>query len=171
MPPHQLKHTDHTPTPIKHPITILAEDLTTPENTGSLFRLCDALGIEKLHLTGNSITPPNKKIAKTSRSTEKVVDFVYDTSAESVIKQLKAEGYTIISLEITSDSVDLKNINYTEFDKICLVIGAESRGVSEALLNLSDYCIHIPMLGQNSSMNVVTATAIAVYELTRNRVN
>ena len=52
-------------------------------------------------------------------------------------------------------------------DKICLIVGSENAGVSQDLLNISDYTIHIPMFGQNSSMNVATACAIAVFELAR----
>lgn len=163
----QLDHNDHTAKNIKFPLSIIANNLEVPTNVGSLFRLCDALGVERLYLTGNTIVPPNRKIAKTSRSTEKYVDYICEDSAETVINSLKDEGYTIISLEITADSVDLRSLDYTAFDKICLVIGSENKGVSETLLNLSDYCIHIPMLGQNSSMNVVTATGIAIYEITR----
>lgn len=167
----QLEHSDHTTKNIKFPLSIIANDLEVPTNVGSLFRLCDALGVERLYLTGNTVVPHNRKISKTSRSTEKYVDYTCEDSAESVINRLKDGGYTIISLEITADSVDLRSLDYSSFGKICLVVGSESTGVNQALLGLSDYCIHIPMLGQNSSMNVVTATGIAVYEITSAGVN
>ena len=52
-------------------------------------------------------------------------------------------------------------------EKICLILGNESKGVNDDLLEASDYCIHIPMLGMNSSMNVICAASIAVFEMSR----
>ncbi|HCY81920.1 MAG TPA: RNA methyltransferase, partial [Xanthomarina gelatinilytica] len=43
----------------------------------------------------------------------------------------------------------------------------ENFGISETVLTLSDAIIHINMFGQNSSMNVVQATSIALYEITK----
>lgn len=145
----------------------LANDICTPMNIGSFFRIADALGVEKIFLTGKSVTPPNRKIKKTSRSTEKYVPYEYSPNPAEVINQLKSSGYKIISLEITSQSVDLANVELNSDDKICLVLGAENYGISEEILARSDVTAHIPMLGANSSMNVATACSIATYELTR----
>ncbi len=84
---------------------------------------------------------------------------------------LKASGALIVSLEITSSSISINSEAFTRAIKnsrpVCLVLGSENTGVCEALLSLSDLSVHIPMLGANSSMNIVTATAIACFEITR----
>jgi tRNA G18 (ribose-2'-O)-methylase SpoU len=46
------------------------------------------------------------------------------------------------------------------------VIGEENFGISEAVLQQMDAVVHIPMFGQNSSMNLVQATSVALYEIT-----
>ena len=48
-----------------------------------------------------------------------------------------------------------------------MIVGDENFGISEAVLKVSDTIIHINMFGQNSSMNVVQATTIALYEITK----
>ncbi|HHJ35310.1 MAG TPA: TrmH family RNA methyltransferase [Gammaproteobacteria bacterium] len=168
----QLTHADHRPSGIKFPLCILANDLNSPANVGSLFRICDALGIEKLYLCGSTIIPPNKKINKTSRSTEKVVDFEYSTDAEALVSKLKISDYFIITLEITSSSVAINSDEYDDAiankKPVCLILGSESSGVDEKLLSLSDIVIHIPMHGKNSSMNVISATSIACFEIIKN---
>ena len=163
----QLDHNDHKPTSIKYPLCFLAHDMDVPMNVGSLFRIADALGVEKIYLTGKSITPPNNKINKTSRSTERIVDYSYENNPIQVIDQLKTEGYKVITLEMTTSSIELSRVDILPNDKICLVLGSESDGVHQDLLDMSDISVHIPMLGINSSMNVAHACSIATYEITK----
>jgi len=164
----QLSHNETRQLGIKFPITVLAHNFQVPMNVGSLFRLADALGVEKIILSGDTPIPPNKKISKTARATVKAVDYEIAQNVTETVKQLKTSGYKIVSLEITTLSIDIMKFKLEAGDKICLIIGAESKGVNEELLNLSDEVIHIPMLGQNSSMNVATASAIALYEIAKN---
>ena len=152
---------------MKFPVCILANDLEVPQNVGSLFRIADALGVEKLFLTGGSPTPPNRKLRKTSRATEQAVAYEYHERALPLLLQLKAAGYTIVSLEITASSRDIRSFDPTPFDKLALIVGAEKHGVSAELLAASDHTLHLPMFGQNTSMNLANACAIAVFELTR----
>jgi len=71
-----------------------------------------------------------------------------------------------VSLEITTDSRPIHTHNFHQ-TPLALIIGDENHGISEAVLNQSDNVIHIDMFGQNSSMNVVQATSIALYEITK----
>ena len=167
----QLTHQEHQQTGIKFPLSLIANDINDPLNVGGLFRLSDALGIDTLYLCGETPTPPNAKIKKTSRSTEKDVTFKYQADAEALASTLKISGVLIVSLELSSSSVSINSETFAEAIKnnrpLCLVLGSENTGVSEALLELSDITVHIPMHGANSSMNIVSATAIACFEITR----
>jgi tRNA G18 (ribose-2'-O)-methylase SpoU len=148
------------------PVCVIAEDLELPVNVGSLFRIADALGVEKLYLTGSSPVPPNRKIRKASRATEQAVPYEYQPSALEVVARLRAVGYTILALELSTCSRDIRTWQPANA-KLALIIGAENRGVSQTLLDAADQTLHIAMCGQNSSMNVSTACAIALFELTR----
>jgi len=163
----QLNHAAHKASSMKYPLCFLANDIDIPMNIGSFFRIADALGVEKIYLSGSSIVPPNPKIKKTSRSTEKYVPYSYNKDAMSIVKKLKSSGYKIISLEITSSSIDIEGLSVSKDDRICLILGSENIGICKNLLDVSDTTIHIPMLGVNSSMNVATACSIATYEITR----
>ena len=146
---------------------------------GSLFRISDAFGVQKLIICGEGITL-GRQVRKTSRATEKTVSYQFSDVALEVVQTLKNDkNYRIISLEITSKSKPIHSFKFTssspssssssskEERPIALVIGDENFGVSEAILSLSDAVIHIDMFGQNSSMNVVQATNIALYEITK----
>jgi len=167
----QLTHAEHKPSEKKFPLSIIANDISSTANVGSLFRLCDALGIEKLYLCGDTPAPPNTKLNKTSRSTEKHVNYETDLNAEILLAQLKASGSFIISLEITSSSIAISSDEFAKYisnkSPVCLILGSENTGVSEALLSLSDITVHIPMYGNNSSMNVISAASIVCFEIIR----
>ena len=148
------------------PITLVCDNVSNALNIGSLFRISDAFGIDTLILCGDAI-PLGRKITKTSRSTEKVVNYKIEPSAIAVVKRLKEEGSQIISLEITSTSFPIHTFEFSNEKPIVLVVGDENFGISEAILNQSDAIAHIDMFGTNSSMNVVQATNIALYEITK----
>lgn len=161
----QLTHYNTNFKKQKFPITLVCDNVTNAPNIGSLFRIVDAFGIEKLILCGD--VSLGRKITKTSRATEKVVDYNIEKDAYKVVEKLKNKGYNIISLEITTSSKSIHNTQFSKNNPIALVIGDENFGVSEAILKISNTIIHIDMFGQNSSMNVVQATNIALYEITK----
>jgi len=163
----QLSHEAHQSTQTRYPVCFLANDIDVPMNVGSFFRVADALGVEKIFLTGRTVVPPNAKIKKTSRSTEKYVPYEYSSDPVAIIEYLKSLGYKIVSLEVASESIDLATMNVLPTDKVCLILGSENYGIKDEIGDLSDVTVHIPMLGVNSSMNVASACSIATYEITR----
>ena len=147
-------------------ITLICDNVSNAPNIGSLFRIADAFGVEKLILCGENIQF-GRKMMKTSRATEKVVNYEINSNASEVIEDLKSKNYQIISLEITNSSRAIHNFKFSIEKPMALIIGDENFGVSENILNQSDAIVHIDMFGQNSSMNVVQATNIALYEITK----
>ncbi len=161
----QLEHEDHIPKHRASHLSLLLHDMELASNIGSIFRISDALGIDHIYLTGDTSTPPNRKITKSSRSAEKYVSYSYERDASKLILSLKEQDHLIVSLEISSRSVDLQHFSPPRNKEICLIIGSENNGVHPKLLDLSDHTVHIPMQGHNSSMNVGNACAIAAYDI------
>ena len=160
---------DHYTSPFRKrqfPITVVCDHVTNAPNVGSLFRTADAFGIEKLIFCGDHV-PLGRKMTKTSRATEKSVPYEIANDALEVVQQLKSQGYYLLALEVTSKSTTLADFNFPKHQSIALVVGDENFGVSSAILELCDAILHIPMFGQNSSMNVVQATSITLYEMTK----
>lgn len=165
----QLRHQDHQPVQKATGLQLLADNLDNPSNIGSLFRMADALGVERVLLSGSSPCPPNRKLRTASRSAEKYVRYDYLPKADRFVSQLRASGYRLVALEITSSSKDIRDLKCGSNEKICLVLGNENAGVSEFLLSACSDTVHIPMLGNNSSMNVAMAAGIACFEILRSR--
>jgi len=168
----QLDHPQIRQTHQTFPISILANDIEIAGNVGSLFRLAEAFGVEKLHLTGSTTIPPKYKIRKAARSADQKITYSYTPSAIEVVTELKSTGTMILSLEVTSKSEDLRAFQldqhwFRKQQPACLIIGSENAGIAQDLLDLSDHTLHIPMYGENSSMNVASSCAIALYELVK----
>jgi len=162
----QLTHYNTNFTKRQFPISLVCDNITNAPNIGSLFRIADAFGVSELIFCGEYI-PIGRKMTKTSRATEKVVNYKVETSALDVVTKLKSKNYHIISLEITSHSKPIHKFKIPKNQPIALVVGDENFGVSDDVLKLSDVVIHIDMFGQNSSMNAVQAANIALYEITK----
>ena len=161
----QQQHADHQPSGKSLALRLLAHDLRSPENVGSLFRLADALAIEHLYLSGTTPAPPNSRLRRVARSTDRQVSHEIIDRPHATLQQLRQQAYRIVSLELTTHSIALQHFTVSPGDRLCLIAGGEKHGVSDDLLALSDTVVHIPMLGHNSSMNVAMACAIACYQL------
>lgn len=163
MPEKQLNHRETQWTSQTFPLVLACNDWQDPRNVGMAFRLADAFGLEAIWLGGTTPTPPNRKIAKTARSTDNWVPFVHQPDLVEALRQAKAAGYRLIGLEITNQSSALHNYLATStLSPTILVLGAEQSGIKPELLAILDHCVHIPMYGRNSSLNVATALAIAL---------
>lgn len=162
----QLTHYNSNFKKKKHPITLVCDNITNAPNIGSLFRIADAFGLEEIIFCGNNISL-GKRMKKTSRSTENHVNHRIEANKEEVIAQLKTTNHYLIALEITETSTELSQFQLKTNQPIALILGHESFGVSESILNQMDAVIHINMYGNNSSMNVVQATSITLYEIVK----
>ena len=151
------------------PITLVCDNVNAPANIGSIFRIADSFGIEHIFFCGENITVISKRMQRTARSTDTIVSYQQSESCIHVIKELIANQYTILALEITDESIPISEYVYPK-EKIALVIGEENHGISQEVLEQSKQQIHIDMYGNNSSMSVAAATAIALYEITQQQI-
>lgn len=163
----QLAHHNRFFKEKKFPVVLILDEVTGPANIGSLFRLADAFNIEKIILCGKETDMNSNRLRRTARSTTQTMSYEQQQSTVETCSRLKAEGYAVIVLEITKNSVPLESLNYRSFQKVALVVGNESLGVAEEVLDMADEKTHILMFGNNSSMNVAQATGIALYEITK----
>jgi tRNA G18 (ribose-2'-O)-methylase SpoU len=160
----------HSSTPFnkkKFPIKVICDGVNGPANIGSLFRICEAFGVEELLFLNTEINFKSSRLQRTSRGTISKVSHRIVTDIPQELKQLQANAYKLIALEIAENSIPIEDFHLSENQKIALIIGSEQTGISEAFLRISSQVIHINLFGENSSVNVVQATSIALYALTK----
>jgi tRNA G18 (ribose-2'-O)-methylase SpoU len=148
------------------PITIICDNVNNAPNIGALFRVCDAFGVEKIIFTGETLDIPSRKMQKTSRSTEKYVAYEKIKDIHQYLDIIK-KTHQIIAIEITENSKPIHQYQFNKQKPIAFIIGDENFGIEENILNKTHEIIHINMFGNNSSMNVVQAINIVLYESTK----
>jgi tRNA G18 (ribose-2'-O)-methylase SpoU len=129
-------------------------------NLSAIIRAAGCAGLARVVATGNA-----KVVDRVAREGAEHVTVVTKNSLAPALKKLKAEGYTLVALEQTTNSTSLCDFIFPK--KCALVIGAERSGLSPECLALVEACVEIPSYGLPYSHNAATATAIAVYEYCR----
>src|SRR5579859_6741600 len=131
----KLRVSEHNPEEFKkikrNPIYIIVDNVLDTYNIGSIFRLADAVAVEKVYLCGGTETPPNHRIKKASINTTEWVAWEYAESAAAAISLLKSQMPTIqiVAVELDRRSVPYDTVSY-QFP-IAIVMGHETDGVSE----------------------------------------
>ncbi|MCB0636302.1 MAG: hypothetical protein KDC54_06775 [Lewinella sp.] len=163
----QLTHHEINWAEKRFPLIVACDNWRDPRNVGMAFRLADALGVAELWLGGDTPAPPNRKLSRAARQTDQWVPFRQMPDLAAALKQAREDGYTLIGLEITERSKSIYELDLRQWEKLILVVGAESEGVGPEIIPRLDCCAHLPMFGRNTSLNVATALSMALGEIAR----
>lgn len=157
-------------------IIVIAHNIRSTHNIGSILRTSEGLGVEEVIISGYSPYPelPNddrlphirekltNQISKTSLGAEKLIKISRQETPD--LNKLRQKGYRIVGLEQSPRSIMLPE--YDAPEKITLLLGEEVNGINDQLLSQCDDTIEIPMRGKKESFNVSVAAGIAIYQLT-----
>lgn len=148
----------------KIPLILLADNIRSGHNVGSLFRIADAFSLEGVALSGFTMRPPHPEIQKTAIGATESVAWTYEQNPMDYLSRKKNEGFRILALEQVEGSILLQDFEATKNEKYILILGNEVNGVSEEILNLADQCIEIPQSGTKHSLNVSVAAGILSWQ-------
>ena len=158
-----------------HQIILIAHNVRSTHNVGSLLRTAEGLGINKVYLTGYTPYPEieddarlphiarklTDQIHKTALDAESLVPWEHNENIFNIIEKLRDEGYTISAVEQKEGSIELPE--YTPPTKLVVIVGREVEGIELEVLEQCDTILEIPMFGQKESFNVVQAAAMVLY--------
>jgi tRNA (guanosine-2'-O-)-methyltransferase len=147
------------------PVALILDHVQSPFNVGSILRTAAAFRVDHLWLVGDTAAPTNAKTAKTALGSQRFVEWTWQDTATDAASAAREDGYRVVGLELTDDALPLPELAVEA--PVCLVIGHEDRGLPAATLAVCNAVTYIPQLGRIGSLNVATATAIALYELRR----
>ncbi len=143
---------------------IIAHNIRSLHNVGSIFRTADSFGVNKIYLTGYTGAPPDSKISKVALGAEEFVPWEKTKSVTRLIKKLQGQGIRVVALENNvKKTISLQK--YKTPTKVALLLGEETKGHTKKLLELVDDIVEIPMFGKKESLNVSVACGIALYGL------
>ncbi len=159
---------------MKH-LILIAHNLRSAHNVGSLLRTADGLGVDQVILSGYTPYPLskddnrlphlalkiNRQINKTALGAEEFVAWQHAADIKTAISDLKSRGFTVAALEQAPNSIKLPD--YAVPKQLALIVGREVEGIEPDVLALCDQVLEIPMFGRKESFNVAAAAAMALY--------
>lgn len=147
------------------PVRVILHDVRSLYNVGAFFRTADAVGLDRLCLSGISGRPPHREISKTALGAESHVLWEGCDDVISYIDDLRGEEHEVAAVETCARSVDL--FDWRPRFPVAILFGHEVDGLSPTLLARCDTHVRVPMRGVKHSLNVATAGGVVLYELLR----
>lgn len=153
-------------------LMLLMEDVHNEHNLAAISRSCDAFGVQKVAFTLENPDHFNpKRIPQvTARGAAKWLDYrIFSDGTANALQTLKSEGWHIVATSLRPGATPLHTVDFTQYEKLVLMVGNEHEGLSPAALEHADGAVYIPMQGFTQSFNVSVAAALCLYEITRQR--
>lgn len=147
----------------KLPFRILLDNVRSMQNVGSILRTSDAFMVEEVIMAGITGVPPHKEISKAALGAEESVAWRYAGNAVGECRRLQEEGWTICVLEQAHGSVSLMDFIPVGGKRYVLVVGNEVKGVDQAIVDMADVVLEIPMHGVKHSLNVAVSAGMAIF--------
>ena len=156
---------------------LILHDIRSTQNVGAMFRTADAVGINKIYLTGYTPAPVDrfgKKRSDIAKSALGAEDFVLWESKKSLtilIDKLRMDGYFIIAIEQEKNSIDYKKLSarggpaFGWKGGLVFIVGTEVSGLPKNILKKCDVITEIPMKGKKESLNVSVACGVALFRI------
>ncbi|MGD8744687.1 MAG: TrmH family RNA methyltransferase [Candidatus Woesebacteria bacterium] len=147
----------------RNPIYLVLDEIIDTYNIGSLFRLADAVAVEKMYLCGDMEYPPNSRIKKAAVGTQKWVPWEKVDSTIELLEKLKEQGTQIIAVEQDKHSISYNKL--TPDYPVAIIVGNETGGIKKSTLKMADVIVELPMHGVNKSFNVWGSAAVVCYKV------
>jgi tRNA G18 (ribose-2'-O)-methylase SpoU len=144
-------------------IVMVLDNIRSAHNVGSAFRTADSFKIDKVWLCGICAVPPSAEIHKSALGAEDSVEWEHVQDTMDAVRRLKEDGYTIVSAEQTVDSVMLDTFVPDQDKKYAVVFGNEVAGVSQDVVDASDFALEIPQFGTKHSLNVSVSMGVILW--------
>ena len=140
---------------------LVLEGVNNPDNVGGLFRSAAAFGVELVVLGPGCGDPLYRKAIRTSMAASLVVPFVHASQWPGAIRDLRADGFTVIALTPNRAVATIEEI--FPHSKLAILVGSEGSGLTDEAMRAATLRIRIPTTVDVDSLNVTTAASIAMF--------
>lgn len=150
----------------KTPFFIMLDGITDVRNFGAIARTCECAAVDAILIPTTNSVSVNADAIKTSAGALHTLPVCREHNLADTLRFLRDSGFRIIAATEKGD-YDYTKADYT--GPLCIIMGAEDRGVSYDHLALCDEWVRIPLLGHIESLNVSVAAGILIYEAVKQR--
>lgn len=144
---------------------IVIEDVVDHTNIGAIFRAAAGLGADAVLITPRCADPLYRRSVRVSMGTVLQVPWTRLPEWPEGADVLKTAGFHLAALALAADAVSLDAFAAQAPEKIAILLGTEGDGLSPAALSSADTVVTIPMRGGVDSLNVASASAVALWAL------
>jgi len=149
----------------KNSFFVVLDHITDPQNVGNIVRTAELFGAEGIIIPKDRSSPINETVVKASAGAIFHLKVAKVPSLQKALKRFKKMGGWVVAVE--TGGKDIREVDFPF--PLAVVVGAEGEGVSKSVLETSDIIATIPTVGKVPSLNVSSATAIALWEINRDR--
>ena len=149
---------------IKDDLVVGLENISDPGNLGTIIRNCDWFGIKTVILSPNCPEVHSPKVLRSSMGSFFHLNIFEENKFYDSLFNYQKKGYQILCADLRGDNIYEMN----KVSKTVIVFSSEAEGPSKELKTMSNKFIKIPRLGKAESLNVASASAVILSELTRN---
>jgi tRNA G18 (ribose-2'-O)-methylase SpoU len=153
---------------------VILERVVDPDNVGSVFRSAEAFGVDAVLLSPGCGDPFYRKAIRTSSGAALMVPSATVAPWPEALDRLRAAGFLIAATTPDVEATDIGAFVGTAAarGRIAVLLGTEGQGLTAEALARADIRLRIAMSGALDSLNIATATGIALhrlYEVRRSR--
>jgi tRNA (guanosine-2'-O-)-methyltransferase len=146
-------------------LALVLESVESPFNVGAIVRTAAAYRVERLWLCGSTAPLDASNVKKTAMGTERYLEIASTDKAPDAIAAARKDGFAVIGIELADGARPMHELDLAE--AVCLVVGHEDRGLTPPTIAACNSVAYLPLAGRVGSLNVATATAVALYEARR----
>jgi tRNA G18 (ribose-2'-O)-methylase SpoU len=144
---------------------IVLEDIVDHTNVGAIFRSVAGLGADAVLITPRCADPLYRRSVRVSMGTVLQIPWTRLPDWPEGRQLLTGLGFSLAALALSPDAVSLDEYAADPPEKVALVVGTEGDGLSRAAMAAADTVVTIPMMHGVDSLNVASASAVALYAL------
>jgi tRNA G18 (ribose-2'-O)-methylase SpoU len=148
---------------------VVLEDVNNHTNLGAIFRAAAALGMDAVLLSPTCADPLYRRSVRVSMGEVFAVPYARLEPWPASLDLLRAAGFTVLALTPAADAVPIQSLSAAQRARPALLLGAEGPGLTRAAQAAADARVVIPMRNGVDSLNVASASAVAFWELNRDR--
>lgn len=142
---------------------VILEDIVDHTNVGAIFRSVAGLGADAVLITPRCADPLYRRSVRVSMGTVLQVPWTRMPEWPEARRILDAAGFHVAALALDDRAVSLDEFAAEPPERIALTLGAEGDGLSRQALEAADSTVMIPMLHGVDSLNVASASAVALW--------
>ena len=147
----------------KEGVLLVMDHITDPQNVGNMIRTAEVFGVNGIVIPRERSSPINEVVVKASTGAVFHIPITKVGSLRQFLERFKKKGGWVMAVEKGGKPIHKLSFPFP----LAVVLGSEGKGVSKSVIDTADLVATIPMKGKVTSLNVSSATAIALWEVAK----